>query len=77
MSKINICSSKEEKMRSLLKAFSWRIMGTLVTIVLAFVLTKDISLSALVGVGELVSKTILFYIHERAWAHIELKTTAN
>jgi len=57
----------ENRLRSVLKAFSWRIVATLTTILLVFVFSKDLALGTIVGVAELVVKTIIYYLHERAW----------
>jgi adenylylsulfate kinase len=57
----------ENPARSLMKAISWRIVATLTTIVLVFIFSKDLALGTLVGITELVVKTVIYYVHERAW----------
>ncbi len=57
----------ENRRRSLLKTISWRIVATTTTIMLVFVFSKDLALGTMVGVTELVVKTIIYYLHERAW----------
>jgi len=58
---------RETHARSIAKAFSWRIMGTLATTALVFVFTKRLALSLAVGGLEFVSKIGLFWLHERLW----------
>lgn len=53
--------------RSVAKAVSWRILGTLATSALVFIFTKRWALSLFVGGMEFVSKIGLFWVHERVW----------
>lgn len=55
------------KSRSFLKAVSYRIVGTLVSISIAFFITKRIDLSLGVGAADVMIKIALFYFHERLW----------
>jgi len=57
----------ETKNRSLVKGITWRIIGTADTIMLAYLITGDVSNALNIGVLELFTKTILFFIHERIW----------
>lgn len=57
----------EKPIRSLLKSISWRIVATLTTVVLVFVFGKDLTLATLVGITEMVVKTVIYYFHERFW----------
>lgn len=52
---------------SLIKAFSWRIFATLVTMMIAYIVTRQISFAIYISVFEFVSKIIFFYLHERIW----------
>jgi uncharacterized membrane protein len=58
--------------RSLLKAVSWRIMGTLDTILISFLLTRQVKLALSIGCVELFTKIVWFYFHERVWNKISL-----
>jgi adenylylsulfate kinase len=58
---------RESHARSVLKALSWRIFGTLVTSALVFLFTRRLVLSLAVGGVEFVSKIALFWGHERLW----------
>lgn len=57
---------------SLLKGISWRILGTLDTILLSWLFTGDISKALKIGGIELVTKVLLYYLHERAWGRIKI-----
>ncbi|MEM3577013.1 MAG: DUF2061 domain-containing protein [Candidatus Bathyarchaeia archaeon] len=58
----------EKPIRSLVKAISWRIVATLTTILLVVIFSKgDWSLGGVVGMSELVLKTVVYYFHERVW----------
>ena len=57
----------EKHVRSLAKTVSWRIVATSTTILLVFLFTGNFVISASVGSLELLSKTIIYYVHERIW----------
>jgi len=57
----------ETHVRSIAKAVSWRIFATLTTMLLVFVFTGNLVVSGGVGLTELLSKTVIYYLHERAW----------
>lgn len=52
---------------SLLKTFSWRIIGTLDTMLISYMLTGKLDVAVSIGGIEVISKMILYYLHERAW----------
>ena len=58
---------RETHFRSVLKAVSWRIFGTVATTALVFVFTRQLVLSLAVGAVEFISKIGLFWMHERLW----------
>ena len=53
--------------RHIAKTLSWRILGTLDTFILSWILTGDIKVGAAIGGAEVITKTILYFFHERAW----------
>jgi len=61
----------EKHYRSLAKAFSWRVTGTLDTILISFIITGRIKLAISIGFIELFTKICLYYLHERVWNKIE------
>jgi uncharacterized membrane protein len=56
--------------RSFAKALSWRMTGTIDTMVISLVVTGSIKLAATIGLTEVVTKSLLYYLHERAWLKI-------
>jgi adenylylsulfate kinase len=58
---------RETHARSIAKAVSWRVLGTLATSAIVFLFTRRWALSLFVGGLEFVSKIGLFWLHERAW----------
>ena len=56
-----------QRKRHIAKALSWRLVGTLDTFLLAWLITGSVELGALVGGTEVITKTILYYVHERIW----------
>ena len=59
--------TSEKPLRSILKTVSWRIVGTIDTIVISWVLTGEIETALAIGSVELVTKMILYFGHERVW----------
>jgi uncharacterized membrane protein len=53
--------------RHLLKTLSYRIIGTLTTTLLTVSAGLPIKWAAVVGLGELVIKPIMYFLHERIW----------
>jgi uncharacterized membrane protein len=53
--------------RHIIKTISWRIIGTLDTIILSTIITGDIKLGMSIGGVEVVTKMVLYFLHERAW----------
>ena len=55
------------KTRTILKTISWRIVGTLDTMALGWIVTGSPLLGLKIGGLELITKFVLYYIHERIW----------
>ena len=53
--------------RHILKSISYRILGTLITILLTICAGLPIKWAGIVGVGELIIKPIIYFLHERFW----------
>jgi uncharacterized membrane protein len=62
---------KVTKTRSFVKALSYRIWGTLSSVVVAYVITKNASLSITIAFWETVVKIFIYYAHERGWNYIK------
>ena len=68
-------SARDSRTRSLLKAVSWRIIGTLDTVAWAWIITGQLRISLVIGSAEALSKIVLFYLHERTWARVPVFAT--
>jgi uncharacterized membrane protein len=53
--------------RHLLKTITYRILGTITTVSVAYCLGASLTVSSLLGVGELVLKPVIYFLHERLW----------
>ena len=62
---------KVTKTRSFVKALSYRIWGTLSSVVVAYAITKNASLSITIAFWETVVKVFIYYAHERGWNMIQ------
>ncbi|HUW92797.1 MAG TPA: DUF2061 domain-containing protein [Bacteroidales bacterium] len=60
----------DKPIKSIMKSVSWRIVGTLDTIIISYFITGRLTLALSIGSIEVITKTILYYFHERLWAHI-------
>jgi uncharacterized membrane protein len=58
---------------SLMKTFSWRIIATLTTIMLAWIFTGEIDTALKIGGVEFFAKMLFYYMHERSWCWILLR----
>ncbi|MGB7394928.1 MAG: DUF2061 domain-containing protein [Pricia sp.] len=61
----------ESRKRHLLKTVSWRAVGTLDTIIISWVMTGDPMMGLKIGTFEIITKMVLYYLHERAWYRID------
>ena len=64
-------NSEEKVKRSLAKTISWRIVGTIATIIISWLITGALTLAFSIGIIELISKLVLYFLHERAWNKIK------
>ncbi|MCB1160926.1 MAG: DUF2061 domain-containing protein [Leptospiraceae bacterium] len=62
---------KEKPIRSVIKAISWRITGTMDTILISFLLTGSPKAAFSIGLAELFTKMLLYYTHERVWSKLK------
>lgn len=53
--------------RHILKSVTWRIVGTLDTIIISGLITGSWEVGLAIGGIEVFSKMVLYYFHERAW----------
>ncbi len=56
-----------DKTRHILKSITWRLVGTIDTIILSWVITGNLEIGLKIGGVEVITKMILYYFHERLW----------
>jgi uncharacterized membrane protein len=57
----------ENHTRSIAKAVSWRVTGTIDTFVIAWLITGRAATAGGIAATEVFTKLVLFYLHERGW----------
>jgi len=62
----------ESSTRSLAKTISWRVIATLTTTTIVWLVTGKLTLAVAVGGIEAVTKMVLYYGHERLWDRIRI-----
>lgn len=67
---IKVSDATDKPIKSALKAVSWRIVGTIDTMIISYFITGKVTLAISIGSVEVFTKTILYYFHERIWTHI-------
>ena len=65
---------KESGWRSTSKTATWRIIASLDTTVLAWIFTGNLGTAVSIGGLEIITKLILYFVHERAWSRIQYGT---
>lgn len=58
---------RESRKRHLLKTVTWRVVGTLDTMAISWFITGDPLIGIKIGIAELLTKMVLYYLHERVW----------
>ena len=53
--------------RHIAKTVSWRVIGTLDTMILSGIITGSWITGLTIGAVEVVTKMLLYFFHERAW----------
>ena len=53
--------------RHILKTITWRVIGTLDTMLLGWIVTGSALIGLKISAIELVTKMLLYYFHERLW----------
>lgn len=60
--------------RHLLKTITWRIIGTIDTMLIGWFVSGDPLIGLTIGSFEIVTKMILYFIHERMWYKVNFGT---
>ena len=58
---------------ALIKAISWRIVGSITTVVLFYIMTGDLKIGLSFGGIDVIVKFILYYLHERVWDRVKIR----
>ena len=58
------------KKRSFTKALSWRFIASLDTFLISYIITGKLSWAGSITLLEIITKTVLYYLHERGWNKI-------
>jgi len=66
-----ITENGDSKKRHIAKTITWRIVGTIDTMILAWVISGDPMVGLKVGGAEVMTKMVLYYLHERAWYKVD------
>ena len=61
--------------RHVAKTITWRIVGTLDTLILSWIISGDFSIGVQMGLFEMITKMILYYVHERLWFKSAIKSS--
>lgn len=56
--------------RSLVKAVSWRLVGSLDTFILSMIFTGNARYAVSIASAEALTKIALYYVHERVWRRV-------
>lgn len=61
---------REAHTRSVLKAVSWRALGSIDTFLLSWLFTGSPKAAGAIASTEVITKIGLYYFHERAWSRV-------
>jgi len=59
--------------RSVLKTLSWRITASIDTFLIAWFVTGTPWMGGSIALGEILTKLLWYYLHERVWAHVNVE----
>ena len=71
--KIEDAQKGDSNLKSLAKTISWRVVGTIDTIIISYLVTGETTMALSIGSVEVVSKMILYYLHERVWSGVKVR----
>ncbi|GJL61362.1 MAG: hypothetical protein NPIRA04_00160 [Nitrospirales bacterium] len=61
----------ETHLRSIVKGLSWRVIATLVTTIVVWLISGEAAMALFAGFSDSLIKIGLFWAHERGWQHIQ------
>ena len=53
--------------RHLMKTITWRLLGTIDTILISWIIIGDPLIGLSIGLVEIITKMVLYFLHERLW----------
>ena len=53
--------------RHITKTLSWRVIGTIDTMILSSIITGSWTIGLTIGGVEIITKMLLYFLHERLW----------
>ena len=63
--------------RHVMKTITWRLIGTIDTILIGWFVSGDPLIGLSIGSIEVITKMILYFIHERVWYKIKFGVKKN
>ena len=69
--KIGRLKEKVKRGRSLFKAMTWRIIASLDTFFISYIITGRFDWATSIAIFEIITKAIIYYFHERAWNRVK------
>jgi uncharacterized membrane protein len=57
--------------RSLVKTITWRATGSGATFLISYAIAGNFAIAGTIAVIQLVSNTVLYFVHERVWNKIK------
>ena len=72
--KMAVTPRGKDHLISFTKGISWRLIGTLDTIIISYFVTGQMKFALSIGTVEVFTKIILYYFHERAWKFFSNKS---
>lgn len=66
----NLKLVRDRPLKSVLKAITWRLVGTADTILISYLLTGKAIIAFSIGSIEVFTKMFLYFIHERLWEQL-------
>ena len=73
--KAGFTKNGDSRKRHIAKTFTWRFVGTVDTMILAWLISGDPMVGLKVGGAEVITKMILYYLHERVWYRVDYGLT--
>jgi len=61
----------EKPIRSVAKALSWRLVGTIDTMLVSYLVIGKLDVASLIASVDFVTKMVLYFFHERIWNSVK------